>query len=363
MATEDHQMPGESQIREDDQRQDSGRQRVRHWRIWLYLIYLALVVLIARKPDEFILYDGRVPGGRIDVVTVTRRLWDRTAPAMAPDADRPLASVLIVAAAKVPGIGDLTTSYTVWRIIWLMGAVVVLDAWLSRFLSPIGVFAAIVWYLVGFARAGFDDKPDGWLEQLLFAGGFYLACAGRPLALGLLIAAGTWARESVVFLAGAYFFANARRDNWTRIFVHSAWMVGGWCASWAIVHYLVGHTYYYSEVWRLPRNIRGFWGYLKHFWGVNMGQYLVVGIFGPLWILPYLPRPRGPEVLERLKWLLPVSLVFTLQLAKIWEVRVFYYHMMYLAPLALWKLFPAVRRGHQAADTGGRLRRGELRAG
>ncbi|MBC7286897.1 MAG: hypothetical protein H5T86_02415 [Armatimonadetes bacterium] len=312
--------------------------------VWAWLIYLTLVILIARKPNGSILYDGRVPGGRIDVATVARRLWDHNAPAMAPDAHRPLASLLIVAAAKVPGIGDLTTSYTVWRIIWLFGTVAVLQAWFSRFLSPIGVFAAILWYLLGFAYAGFDGKPDGWLEQLCFAGGFLLATAQRPGWLALLMAAGTWARESVVFLAGAYFLVNARRENWTAVFVQSAWLVGAWCASWSVVHYLVGHTRYYSELWRLPRNVIGFLNYLREFWAINMGQYLVVGIFGPLWVVPYLRSPRAPDQLEKLKWLLPVSLVFTMQLAKLWEVRVFYYHAMYLIPLIFWKLFPEARK-------------------
>ena len=342
--------PAVGQIEKPAQQSTEMTRRGR--RVWLYLIYLALVLLLARKPDQWILYDGRVPGGRIDVTTVARRLWDHTAPAMDPDAHRPLASLLILAGAKLPGIGDLSTSYTLWRAIWMMATVVLLDLWLSRFLTAPAVFAAIVWYLLGFSRAGFNDKPDGWLEQLLFAGGFALATARQPLALALLMAAGTWARESVVFLAAAYFLINARRENWTRIFVHSAWMVGAWCASWAVVHYLVGHTYYYSEIWRLPRNVAGFRNYLKHFWGINMGQYLVIGILGPLWILPYLSRPRGPEVLERLKWLLPITLLFTLQLAKIWEVRVFYYHMMYLAPLALWKLFPDARRGLEGKGAG-----------
>jgi hypothetical protein len=199
-------------------------------------------------------------------------------------------------------------------------------------------------YLFGFAFAGFNDKPDGWFEQFFFAAGLGAIAAARTVWLFPIVAVGTWARESIVFVIPAFFLAAASRRNWTHGFVRCAFLLALWCASWGMVHYLVGDTKYYSELWRLPRNIAGFVNYLKTPWAVNMGQYLVLGIFGALWVLPYLPRPRGPETLERLKWLLPISLVFTAQLAKLWEVRVFYYHMMYLAPLALWKLFPDLRR-------------------
>ena len=126
--------------------------------------------------------------------------------------------------------------------------------------------------------------------------------------------------------------------------MNSTWLLAIWCASWGMVHYLVGHAPYYSELWRLPRNYRDFLGFLRRPWSVNQAQYTIVGIFGALWVIPFLRRPRGPEFLERLKWMLPIAIVFTLQLAKLQETRVFYYHMMYLAPLALHKLFPEIRR-------------------
>jgi hypothetical protein len=322
--------------------------RLAHTRRWVYILYLFLVLLCARKPDEFILNDGRVPGskvpGRIDVTTVARRLFDSESPALAPDAYRPLASLLIVATAHLPGVRDLLTSYTIWRFLTLCLAVYFLDLFARRFLSDAGAFAVVCLYLVGFSYAGFNDKPDGWFEQALFAAGFAVLATGRPQWLVPLIAGGAWARESVVFLIAAYFLAYARRDNWTRAFVNACWLLALWCLSWGAVHYLVGHVFYYSEVWRLPRNLRGFLNYLESPWRINMAQYLVIGIFGALWAIPYLRRPRGPEFLERLKWLLPIAFAMTLQLAKIWEVRVFYYHAMYLAPLALWKLFPDLRR-------------------
>ncbi len=317
-------------------------------RRWVYVLYLFLVLLCARKPDEFILTDGVVPNswapGRIDVTTVARRLFDPTSPALAPDAYRPLASLLIVATARLPGIGDLTTSYTLWRILTLFLAVYCLDLLCRRFLRQAGAFAVVCLYLVGFSYAGFNDKPDGWFEQAIFAAGFAALATGRPQWLILLIAGGAWARESVVFLIPAYFLVYARRDNWTRPFVNSCWLLAIWCASWGTVHYLVGHAPYYSELWRLPRDIRGFLNYLRAPWRINMAQFTVVAIFGALWVIPFLRRPRGPEFLERLKWLLPIAMIVTLQLAKLWETRVFYYHAMYLAPLALHKLFPEIRR-------------------
>lgn len=314
---------------------------------WVYVVYLFLVLLVARKPGDFILHDGRVPGakaeGRIDVTTVARRLWDPTSPALAPDAYRPMASVLVLATSRVPGIRDLTTSYTLWRVVTLGLTVLLLDGLARRWLTPGGAFAVVVFYLLGFAYAGFDDKPDGWFEQAFFAAGFAALAAGRPLWLATLIATGAWFRESVVFLGVAYFLVEARRQNWTRVFVNCAWLLALWAASWAALHYVIGHVYYYSEVWRLPRNLAGFFNYLFAPWKINMSQYLVIGIFGGLWVIPFLRRPRGPEFLERLKWLLPVALAMTLQLAKIWEVRVFYCHVMYLAPLGLWKLFGDLR--------------------
>ncbi|MCX7597880.1 MAG: hypothetical protein N2512_03290 [Armatimonadetes bacterium] len=316
-------------------------------RRWVYLTYAFLVLLVARKPGTYILHDGRVPGakadGRIDVTTVARRLWDPTSPALAPDAHRPMASVLILALSRVPGINDLFTSYTIWRVVTLGIAVLLLDNLARRWLTPGGAFGVVVLYLLGFAHAGFDDKPDGWFEQALFAGGFVALGAGRPWWLVPIIAVGTWFRESVVFLIAAHFLVTARRHDWTRAFVSCAWLLALWALSWGAVHHIVGHVYYYSELWRLPRNLTGLASYLIAPWKINMSQYLVLGIFGALWVMPFLPRPKGPEYLERLKWLLPVALVMTLQLAKIWEVRVFYYHLMYLAPLALWKLFPDLR--------------------
>jgi hypothetical protein len=322
---------------------------------WLLVLYAFLVLLMARKPQPWILYDGAVPGGRIDVTTVARRLWDHSAPAMDPDAHRPLASLLIWATAKLPGIDNLETSYTLWRFIWLLSAALVLNAWLRSWLTPGGAAAAVLLYLLGFAYAGFEDKPDGWLEQLLFAAGFRLLTTSSLAGLGLLVSVGSWGREAVVFLIPAYFLVAANRKNWGRILVECAWLLAAWCASWSLLHYLVGDTKYYSELWRLKRNFDGFLNYLRQPWAVNMAQYLVIGIFGPLWVLPYLPRPRGPELLERLKWLLPLALVLTAQLAKLWEVRVFYYHIMYLAPLALWKLFPDLRAAEGDSPGKGRL--------
>ena len=315
---------------------------------WVYLVYAFLVLLVARKPGDFILHDGRVPGakaeGRIDVTTVARRLWDPSSPALAPDAYRPMAAVLILGTSRLPGVGDLHTSYTLWRVLTLGLTVLLLDGFARQWLTPGGAFAVVALYLVGFAHAGFDDKPDGWFEQTIFAAGFLCLATGRPAWLAPLVTAGTWFRESVVFLIAAYFFAEARRHNWTRVFVNCTCLLALWCLSWGAVHHLIGHAYYYSEVWRLPRNLAGLASYLRAPWKINMSQYLVVGIFGALWAIPYLRRPKGPEYLERMKWLLPLALAMTLQLAKIWEVRVFYCHVMYLAPLALWKLFPDLRR-------------------
>lgn len=328
-------------------------------RRWVYVVYFFLVVLVARKPGDFILYDGRVPGakaeGRIDVTTVARRLWDPTSPALAPDAYRPMASVLILGTAYLPGIGDLTTSYTLWRVVSLGLTVLLLDGLARRWLTPGGAFAVVALYLLGFAHAGFDDKPDGWFEQAFFAAGLVALAAGWPVWLALLIAAGTWFRESVVFLIAAYFFVEARRHNWARVFVNCTWLLALWAVSWAAVHCLVGHTYYYSEVWRLPRNLAGFANYLLAPWKVNMGQYMVIGIFGAAWVIPFIREPRGPEFLERLKWLLPVALAMTLQLAKIWEARVFYCHSMYLVPLSLWKLFADLRASSADQDAPGSM--------
>jgi len=348
----DSEMPEqERELRAADAAEEPGRdsaagrgRAVHHRKWWVYAVYAFLVVLAARKPDEWVLADGRVSGGRIDVTTVARRLFDPTAPAMDPDAHRPLASLLIVETARVPGVDDLTTSYTLWRIACLFATVVLLDGLMRRWLMPGGAFGAVVLYLLGMVHAGFDDKPDGWFEQFFYAAGLSAIAAGQAWWLAPILAVGTWARESVVFLVAAHFLVAARRGSWTRAFVHCSLLLGVWCLSWGIVHYLVGDTRYYSELWRLPRNVVGVLNYLRHPWGVNMRQYLLVGIFGALWVLPYLRRPRGPDFLERVKWLLPLSLLFTVQLAKLWEVRVFYYHMMYLAPLALWKLFPDLRR-------------------
>lgn len=323
----------------------SGATTVVRRDLWVYAAYFFLVVLIARTPSDLPLKPRHVPGGRIDVFAVAGRLFDHSIPAMAPDADRPLASLLIVYTARLPGVPDIQSSYTVWRFLCLFTAVVLLDRLMRRWLSPAGAFASVLFYLLGFACAGFDDKPDGWFEQFFYAAGFSAVAAGRLGLLLATVAVGTFARESLIFLAGAYFLVWARRDNWTRAFVHSVAVLAAWCVSWALVHHLVGHVQYYSELWRLPRNIRGLANYLAAPWQINCNQYRFFGILGVLWVLPFLPRPRGPEFLERVKWLLPASLICTLQLAKIWEVRVFYYHVMYLAPLAVWKLFPSVRRG------------------
>jgi len=48
-------------------------------------------MLAARKPHLWILHNGRVPSGRLDVTTVGYELLAPSAPAIEPDAHRPLA--------------------------------------------------------------------------------------------------------------------------------------------------------------------------------------------------------------------------------------------------------------------------------
>jgi hypothetical protein len=107
------------------------------------------------------------------------------------------------------------------------------------------------------------------------------------------------------------------------------WRTAALAASWVAVygglllHY--GWRRYYCDVYMLPTNL------------TSVEPILV---FGAIWVLAFMARRQGPEMLQRCLWVVPFFVLLQYTVAIAWETRLYLPLAPILIPLAWTILFP-----------------------
>ncbi len=314
----------------------------RHY--WLVAFYFFAAAWIVRKPPEQLLSAPLgIPG--LSIPNVAQRLFDRSVEAVAPDAYRPLAAAIIYYASRLTGV-DAYTLLFAFFFACLFATCLFLHFTLLRWLRPAGAFLAVVLYLLPLYRAGYIHTPTTAAENMILAAAIWLLAAGgrRDYLLAPLIVVGTWFRETAVYVAFAYFWARVKSRRALRAFAFCLLLVALWALSWLGIYLQVGHTEPYCRSFRLVENLRAIAFFVLHPWKVQDAAWGLIGVLHVAWVLAFLPRPRGPELLERLKWLVLSDIPPLMVLGKIVEVRLLLHLGLVLWPLAVCKLFPELMK-------------------
>ena len=259
--------------------------------------------------------------------------------APAPNQYRPLTPYLAEAVRSLLPDQSVYTAYLVLR-----GAVTgvtlfcfdrYLRVWFTSSAAAAGAFFLAASIPFTFFRVVQESDP---INLLVFVLAFWALALGRDLWLIPLVLIGAFNRETVAMIPALYLIIRWAREQPLRL----AWRTLAIGASWAAVygglllHY--GARKYYCDVVMLPKNLES----------LSPTLFLVL-VFGAVWVLAYMARRDGPEMLRRALWLVPPFILLHYLIAMVFEVRLFLPLAPILVPLAWCVVFPQDRRTTQGA--------------
>ncbi|MBI5037550.1 MAG: hypothetical protein HZC01_02505 [Candidatus Kerfeldbacteria bacterium] len=183
-----------------------------------------------------------------------------------------------------------------------------------------------------------------------FLGGLWFIREQKFWWLAGIIAAGTFAKETIIFLLPMFALYQWRRGRTWRTIVETALLA----IIWAAAFYVTRHVFFEgnnSPLWQLPANISFLSQSLALHPLINVYLFFIP-VFGVFWILPFMRLSTKPMFLQRAA---PYIVIFTtLHFLMGWphETRIMLPLAFLIIPSGLMTLFPDGWEKNEVAPQG-----------
>ena len=183
-------------------------------------------------------------------------------------------------------IGQTVVSYITLRFLFTFLIFCIFHLFLLRWFSQERAFLCVV-FLAAITPLTYMIylQESDVLLQFFFLVGLWLVREKKFFVLTAVMVAGTFAKETIIFLVPFYFLLHAGRGRILRTVLESAVLAAVWAAAFYATRFVI-YEGYNSALWQLPRNIAYLKTYFMYDPLVNP-HLLYIPLFGIFWILPF----------------------------------------------------------------------------
>lgn len=237
------------------------------------------------------------------------------------------------------------TSYLIVRFVFTFLIFCVFHLFLLKWFSQERAFLSVTFLaaITPLTYLPFFQEADVIL-QFLFLIGLWLIREKKFFILLFLMAIGTFAKETIVFLIPFYFLLYWRKDKKWKVILESLILV----VTWLLFFYITRHAIYEgnnSHLWQLPRNLEMIKYYFTYNPLVNH-HLLYIPLFGLFWLLPFFRLKEKPSFFQVAA---PFIIIFTiLNFLFGWpeETRIILPLAFLVIPSGIMALFPGTNIKH-----------------
>jgi len=180
--------------------------------------------------------------------------------------------------------------------------------------------------------------------QFLFLIGLWLIREKKFFVLLFLMAIGTFAKETIVFLIPFYFLLYWRKDKKWKVILESLILV----VAWLLFFYITRHAIYEgnnSRLWQLPRNLE----MIKYYFTYNPltnHHLLYIPLFGLFWFLPFFRLKDKPTFFQVAASFIIIFTILNFLFGWPEETRIILPLAFLVIPSGIMALFPGTNIKH-----------------